>query len=37
MVSSKEAIQALERLGFVRSSSRGSHRKLRHPDGRGVI
>jgi len=30
-------VRALERGGFAVVSQRGSHRKLRHPDGRVVI
>lgn len=30
----REAIRALERLGFVQVRQRGSHRQFRHPDGR---
>jgi predicted RNA binding protein YcfA (HicA-like mRNA interferase family) len=36
-VSGAEAASALERAGFAFRSQRGSHRKLRHPDGRTVI
>jgi predicted RNA binding protein YcfA (HicA-like mRNA interferase family) len=32
-----EVARALERAGFVTRSQRGSHRKLRHADGRTVI
>jgi len=37
VVSGNEAVQALQRAGFVVVSTRGSHRKLRHPDGRVAI
>ena len=30
----REAVRALERLGFVQIRQRGSHRQFRHPDGR---
>ncbi len=30
-------IRRLEAAGFVRVSQRGSHLKLRHPDGRMVV
>jgi predicted RNA binding protein YcfA (HicA-like mRNA interferase family) len=30
-------VAALGRLGFVRVSQKGSHLKLRHPDGRTAI
>ena len=36
-LSGAEVVQALERAGFAGVSQRGSHRKLRHPDGRVVI
>jgi predicted RNA binding protein YcfA (HicA-like mRNA interferase family) len=37
VVSGKETTRALEQVGFGRVSQRGSHLKLRHPDGRTVI
>jgi predicted RNA binding protein YcfA (HicA-like mRNA interferase family) len=36
-VSGAEAVRALERAGFAFHSQRGSHRKLRHLDGRTAI
>jgi predicted RNA binding protein YcfA (HicA-like mRNA interferase family) len=36
-VSGKQVVQALESAGFEHRSTRGSHAKLRHPDGRVVI
>ncbi len=36
-LSGAEAVRALGRAGFAVVSQRGSHRKLRHPDGRVVI
>jgi predicted RNA binding protein YcfA (HicA-like mRNA interferase family) len=36
-VSAAAVVRALERADFVFRSQRGSHRKLRHPDGRTVI
>jgi len=36
-LSGDEVAQALLRAGFVAVSQRGSHRKLRHPDGRTAI
>lgn len=36
-VPSRKLIRFLERQGFARVSQRGSHLKLRHPDGRVVI
>ena len=35
--SGAEVARALERAGFVTRSQRGSHRKLRHSDGRTAI
>ena len=37
LVSGAAAVQALERAGFARVSTRGSHQKLRNRDGRVVI
>jgi predicted RNA binding protein YcfA (HicA-like mRNA interferase family) len=37
VVSGKETVQALQRAGFVVVSTRGSHQKLRHDNGRVVI
>jgi predicted RNA binding protein YcfA (HicA-like mRNA interferase family) len=37
VVSGKETVQALQRAGFAVISTRGSHQKLRHHDGRVVI
>jgi predicted RNA binding protein YcfA (HicA-like mRNA interferase family) len=37
LVSGVAAVQALERAGFARVSTRGSHQKLRNRDGRVVI
>lgn len=36
-VSGREVIRALEVAGFEPRSTKGSHAKLRHPDGRVVI
>ena len=36
VLKSKELIQALERVGFQIVRQRGSHVRLRHPDGRVV-
>jgi predicted RNA binding protein YcfA (HicA-like mRNA interferase family) len=36
-VSGKEVVHALEAAGFEHRSTKGSHAKLRHPDGRVVI
>ncbi len=37
VVSGRQVCAALDRGGFVRVSTRGSHVKLRHPEGRTVI
>lgn len=37
VVSGRELARALERVGFVQVSQRGSHVKLRSPNGRTVI
>jgi predicted RNA binding protein YcfA (HicA-like mRNA interferase family) len=36
-VSGREVVRALEAAGFEHTSTRGSHAKLRHPDGRVAI
>jgi predicted RNA binding protein YcfA (HicA-like mRNA interferase family) len=36
-ISGKQAVQALEAAGFEHRSTKGSHAKLRHADGRVVI
>jgi predicted RNA binding protein YcfA (HicA-like mRNA interferase family) len=36
-VSGKQVVLALEAAGFEYRSTKGSHAKLRHPDGRVVI
>ncbi|MCY0899140.1 MAG: type II toxin-antitoxin system HicA family toxin [Firmicutes bacterium] len=36
-VSGPQAAKALQRAGFLVVSQRGSHQKLRHPDGRTAI
>ncbi|PJA38616.1 hypothetical protein CO015_05480 [candidate division WWE3 bacterium CG_4_8_14_3_um_filter_42_11] len=33
-VKPQQAIRTLERLGFVKVGARGSHVRLKHPDGR---
>jgi predicted RNA binding protein YcfA (HicA-like mRNA interferase family) len=33
----QKVVRALEAAGFEHTSTRGSHAKLRHPDGRVVI
>jgi predicted RNA binding protein YcfA (HicA-like mRNA interferase family) len=37
LLSGRQAIAALERLGFVESHRKGSHVKLIHPDGRRIV
>ena len=36
-VSGRDVVRALESAGFEHTSTRGSHAKLRHTDGRVVI
>ena len=36
-LSGADVVRVLERAGFAFRSQRGSHRKLRHADGRTVI
>ena len=36
-ISSKDLIKCLIQLGFLQVSQKGSHIKLKHPDGRTVI
>jgi predicted RNA binding protein YcfA (HicA-like mRNA interferase family) len=37
VISGKETVKALQAVGFAVVSTRGSHRKLHHDDGRVVI
>lgn len=37
LLSGKEVLAALERLGFVEVHRRGSHVKMPHPDGRKIV
>jgi predicted RNA binding protein YcfA (HicA-like mRNA interferase family) len=37
LLSGHEVLRALERLGFVEVHRRGSHVKMRHPDGRPIV
>jgi predicted RNA binding protein YcfA (HicA-like mRNA interferase family) len=37
VLSAAAVVRALERAGFVQVGQRGSHAKLRHPDGRTAI
>ena len=34
VLTARQLIRALRRLGFVQTRSRGSHRRFEHPDGR---
>ncbi len=36
-VSGNEVVRALERVGFRKASQKGSHVKMRHPDGQSAI
>ncbi len=36
-MTSREVIRILEEAGFQKVSKRGSHQKMRHPDGRTAI
>ena len=37
LLSGREVLRALERLGFVVVHRRGSHVKMKHPDGRLIV
>ncbi len=37
VLSSKEVVKALTKMGFIEKSQKGSHKKLKHDDGRVVI
>ena len=37
LLSGREIVSALERLGFVEVHRKGSHVKMRHPDGRVIV
>lgn len=37
LLSGKQVVRALERLGFVEVSRKGSHVKMKHPDGRLIV
>jgi len=34
IISARDLVRVLRRLGFVQTRSRGSHRRFEHPDGR---
>ncbi len=37
LLSAREVLAALNRLGFVEVHRKGSHVKMRHPDGRVIV
>ena len=37
LLSAKEVLAALKRLGFVEIHRKGSHVKMKHPDGRVIV
>jgi predicted RNA binding protein YcfA (HicA-like mRNA interferase family) len=37
LLSGRQVVSALERLGFVEIHRKGSHVKMRHPDGRVIV
>lgn len=37
LLSGREVLAALERLGFVETHRKGSHVKMMHRDGRGIV
>jgi len=37
LLSGRQVVSALERLGFVEVHRKGSHVKMRHPDGRIIV
>jgi predicted RNA binding protein YcfA (HicA-like mRNA interferase family) len=37
LLSGRQVLAALQRLGFVEIDRRGSHVKLEHPDGRRIV
>lgn len=37
LLSGRQALTALQRLGFVERHRRGSHVKMEHPDGRRIV
>lgn len=37
LLSAKEVLAALKRLGFVEIHRKGSHVKTKHPDGRVIV
>jgi predicted RNA binding protein YcfA (HicA-like mRNA interferase family) len=37
LLSGKQVLAALERMGFVKIHQKGSHIKMLHPDGRRIV
>ncbi len=37
LLSGRQVLAALQRLGFVERHRRGSHVKMAHPDGRRIV
>ena len=37
LLSGREVLKALERLGFAESHRKGSHVKMKHADGRTIV
>jgi len=37
LLSGRQVLRALERLGFIEAHRRGSHIKMIHPDGRIIV
>ena len=37
LLSGREVVAALKRMGFVELHRKGSHVKMRHPDGRVIV
>ena len=37
LLSGRQVVAALERLGFVEIHRKGSHIKMKHPDGRRIV
>ena len=37
LLTGRQVLSALQRLGFIEISRRGSHVKMEHPDGRRIV
>lgn len=37
LLSGRQVVKALERIGFVEIHRKGSHVKMKHPDGRVIV